>query len=208
MRIATKEYKVYRYNELSKEARERADKWYLETYHTTEDFSTMVRDTLDNVYKLENLDFQYSLSYCQGDGFNLYGRIEFLDILERIKDSLTESEIEYLKKADYIADFYKFDLLRNYKSSFCRIFEMDIYDYMIYCLEDVNDDLPWNDKEMFQVNKDILKKFDKLVKEYFENICGMFEKSGYDYFYKIDREEADPLLNDMEFLADGTVWND
>ena len=36
----------------------------------------------------------------------------------------------------------------------------------------------------------------------------MFEKSGYDYFYEIDREEADPLFNDMEFLADGTVWND
>ena len=97
MRIATKEYKVYRYNELSKEARERADKWYLETYHTTEDFSTMVRDTLDDIYELEDLDFQYSLNFCQGDGFNLYGKIEFLDILERIKDNLTESEIEYLK---------------------------------------------------------------------------------------------------------------
>lgn len=33
-----------------------------------------------------------------------------------------------------------------------------------------------------------------------------FEKNGYDYFYKIDKNEADPFLDDMEFLADGTVW--
>lgn len=98
MRIATKEYKVYKYNELSDEAMENVDKWYLETYHTTEDFSTMVRDTLDYVYKLEDLDFQYSLNHYQGDGFNLYGKIEFSDILERIKYNLTESEIEYLKR--------------------------------------------------------------------------------------------------------------
>lgn len=56
MRIATKEYKVYRYNELSKEAMENVDRWYLETYHTTEDFSTMVRDTLDYIYELEDLN--------------------------------------------------------------------------------------------------------------------------------------------------------
>lgn len=204
MRIATKEYKVYRYNELSKEAKENVDRWYLETYHTTEDFSMMVRDTLDDVYKLENLDFQYSLNCCQGDGFNLYGKIEFLDILERIKDKLEESEIEYLKKADDIADFYEFDLLENDRYSFCRAFEMDIYDYMIDCLEN---EIEENEID-FIINKDILKKFDKLAKEYFENICGMFEKSGYDYFYEIDREEADLLFNDMEFLADGTVWND
>lgn len=204
MRIATKEYKVYRYNELSKEAMENVDRWYLETYHTTEDFSTMVRDTLDDVYELEDLDFQYSLNFCQGDGFNLYGKIEFLDILERIKDNLTESEIEYLKKADDIADFYEFDLLRNDRSSFCRAFEMDIYDYMVDCLEN---EIEENEID-FIINKDILKKFDKLAKEYFENICGMFEKSGYNYFYEIDREEADPFLDDMEFLADGTVWND
>lgn len=75
---------------------------------------------------------------------------------------------------------------------------------MIDCLEN---EIEENEID-FIINKDILKKFDKLAKEYFENICGMFEKSGYDYFYEIDREEADPLFNDMEFLADGTVWND
>ena len=167
MRIATKEYKVYRYNELSKEAKENVNRWYLETYHTTEDFSMMVRDTLDDVYKLENLDFQYSLNCCQGDGFNLYGKIEFLDILERIKDKLEESEIEYLKKADDIADFYEFDLLENDRYSFCRAFEMDIYDYMIDCFEN---EIEENEID-FIINKDILKKFDKLAKEYFENIC-------------------------------------
>lgn len=204
MRIATKECKVYRYNELSKEVKEDVDRWYLETYHTTENFSMMVRDTLNDVYKLENLDFQYSLSCCQGDGFNLYGKIEFLDILERIKDKLEESEIEYLKKADDIADFYEFDLMENDRSSFCRAFEMDVYDYMVDCLEN---EIEENEID-FTINKDILKKFDKLVKEYFENICEMFERSGYDYFYEIDREEADPFLDDMEFLADGTVWED
>lgn len=203
MRIAKKEYKVYKYNELSDEAMENVDKWYLETYHTTEDFSTMVRDTLDYVYKLEDLDFQYSLNHYQGDGFNLYGKIEFSDILERIKDNLTESEIEYLKKADDIADFYEFDLLRNNNgSSFCRAFEMDIYDYMVSCLEN---EMEENEID-FIINKDILKKFDKLVKKYFTKICGTFEKNGYDYFYKIDKNEADPFLDDMEFLADGTVW--
>lgn len=208
MRTVTVEFKVYNYNELSKEAKEKADKWFLETYHTSECFSMLVRDTLNDIYNLENLEFEYSLNYCQGDGFNLYGEIEFSDILERVKDKLEESEIEYLKKADDIADFYAFELLQNHLSHFCRAFEMDVYDYMVGCLEDANDNLAWDDKETLPIHKDILKKFDKLVKEYFENICTTFARDGYDYFYKIDREEADPLFNGMEFLTDGTPYTE
>ena len=204
MRTVTVEFKVYNYNELSKEAKEKADKWFLETYHTSECFSMLVRDTLNDIYNLENLEFEYSLNYCQGDGFNLYGKIEFSDILERIKDKLEESEIEYLKKADDIADFYEFDLLENHLSHFCRADEMDVYEYMVDCLKD---ELEENDID-FTINKDILMKFDKLVKEYFGNICATFEKNGYDYFYKIDREEADQLFNDMEFLEDGTPYTE
>ena len=73
---------------------------------------------------------------------------------------------------------------------------------MVSCLEN---EMEENEID-FIINKDILKKFDKLVKKYFTKICGTFEKNGYDYFYKIDKNEADPFLDDMEFLADGTVW--
>ena len=78
--MRVKEIKVFKFEELSEEAKEVARNWYkgcmdndfyFETEHIKEDFQ----------YELEKLGYptnkiEFSLSYSQGDGVAFYGHID------------------------------------------------------------------------------------------------------------------------------------
>ena len=103
MRIATVDYEVYKYAELTEDAKEKVKTWYLEgqePFIFTED----CKMDLENLFGENDLDVQYSLGYCQGDGFNIYGKIYAESIfkclenhnggtqLAKFEDMLTEKE--------------------------------------------------------------------------------------------------------------------
>lgn len=44
-----------------------------------------------------NLDYQYSCSFCQGDGFNIYGRLNLVDVLDHMGEDVTEERRELLE---------------------------------------------------------------------------------------------------------------
>jgi hypothetical protein len=75
--MQVRSYKVYRFKELSKEAKEKAiEKWYeKEDYpFLKEDLKESCKALLEqHKIKYDNLDILYSLSYCQGDGFCFTG---------------------------------------------------------------------------------------------------------------------------------------
>jgi len=82
MRIDTVKYQVYKFNELSKEAKEKA----VQDYYEYEDFSFLQDDLTESCkslleqYKIKfnnDLQLSYSLSYCQGDGLNFTGNFEW-----------------------------------------------------------------------------------------------------------------------------------
>ena len=71
----TVEYNVYKFNELSNDAKENVKEWYLkgqEPFIFTDD----CKMDLYNLFGKNNLDVEYSLGYRQGDGFNIYGNID------------------------------------------------------------------------------------------------------------------------------------
>lgn len=76
-----KYYNVYRFKELSKEAKEKAiEKWYEhEDYHfLAEDLKESCKALLEQYkVKYEALELLYSLSYCQGDGLCFTGNFEY-----------------------------------------------------------------------------------------------------------------------------------
>jgi len=77
-----REYTVYKFNELSVEAKEKAiEKWYEQEdfFGLTDDLEESCKDLLTaNKVKLkEGLKIYYSLSYCQGDGLCFIGHFEY-----------------------------------------------------------------------------------------------------------------------------------
>jgi hypothetical protein len=85
MEIRTKEYKVYNFEELSEEAKEKVqDNFYdyhnRDSYFLEEELTDLIR--YDYPY-FENPEFRWSLSYSQGDGLSFNSDIEltkFLDV--------------------------------------------------------------------------------------------------------------------------------
>lgn len=90
MREITNIFNVYRYAELSQAAKEKVREWYLEgqsnlSYIFTEDCENRLAELFPN----SDLEVQYSLGYCQGDGFNIYGEIRLDELLEKIAGKFT-----------------------------------------------------------------------------------------------------------------------
>lgn len=95
-----REFNVYKFDELSQAAKEKVRDWYLEgqsdlSYIFTEDCENRLAELFPN----SDLKVQYSLSYCQGDGFNIYGEIQLDELLEKIAEKFTEKELKFFKWA-------------------------------------------------------------------------------------------------------------
>lgn len=208
MRTVTVEYKIYKYNELNEKAKEKAKQWYLEgqeAYIFTDD----CKMDLDNLFGKNDLDVQYSLSYCQGDGFNIYGKISAKEIFnclekhnggtqfEKFEDMLTDKE----KKAIlcYANECGKIEIPMNRRYCYSLADYIDIADDWESCLvyADYRD-----------INVNALKKFEKLVKGMFRTLCKTYEEWGYNYFYEITDEDMEELCesNGYEFMEDGTIY--
>lgn len=209
MRTATVEYKVYKYEELSDKAKAKAKEWYLEgrePFMFTED----CEQDLENLFGNNDLKVQYSLGYCQGDGFNIYGKIGAENIfkclenhnggvqLERFENVLTEKEKKTI--LHYAGECGRIELPINNRYCYCVAGHTDIADDWEYQLE--------NYSGYSNINKEVLEKFESMVHGIFEELCRSYEEQGYDYFYEIDEEDLEEMceVNGYEFLEDGTIF--
>lgn len=209
MKTITVEYNVYKYNELSEEAKESVKRWYLdgqEPFIFTED----CKMDLYNLFGKNNLDVQYSLSSCQGDGFNIYGRINAESIfdclekhnggtqLERFEDMLTDKEKKII--LTYAEECGEIELPMNNRYCYSLADYIDIVEDWIWKLENYSD--------YTNINEEVLRKFEKLVRGIFAELCRTYEKWGYDYFYEISEEDLEEACeaNEWEFLEDGSIF--
>lgn len=209
MRTETIEYNVYRYNELSDEAKEKVKQWYLDGQYP-EYFTNTCEEDLYNLFGENDLKVEYSLGYCQGDGFNIYGKINARNIfeclekhnggtqLEQFENMLTEKEKRTI--LNYANECGEIELPHNGRYCYCMVNQTDIaneWEYQLYNYSMYRD-----------INTEVLKKFELMVHGIFECLCKDYEKNGYAYFYEIDDEDLEELCeaNDYEFLEDGTVF--
>lgn len=209
MRTAMVEYNVYRFNELSAEAKEKVKQWYLdgrESYIFTDD----VKEDLCCLFGKNDLDVQYSLSYCQGDGLNIYGEVDaksIIDCLENHNGGTQLAEFE-----NVLTEKEKKTIL-NYASQ-CGKIKLPYNNHYCYCIADrINLAEEWEyDLENYShyknIDFDLLNKFEKLVVNIFLELCGSYEQQGYKYFYEISDEELEEACeaNDYEFLANGKIF--
>lgn len=209
MRIECVEYKVYKYNELSDEAKEKVKEWYLEgqePYIFTDD----CEEDLYNLFGENELKVQYSLGYCQGDGFNIYGELNAAQIFKCLENHNGGTQLE--KFENVLTDKEKRTIL-NYADQCGRIkLPMnDRYCYSLIDYVDIKDSWEY-DLEVYSAYKNIkvevLEKFEELVKDIFRTLCKSYEKQGYEFFYEISEEDLEEVCeaNGYEFLENGKLF--
>ena len=211
MRIITKEYKVYKFNELTDEAKEKVKEWYLDgqcdlSYIFTED----LKEDLHCLFGKNDLDVQYSLGYCQGDGLNIYGKINAENILNCLEKHNGGTQLE--KFENVLTDKEKRTILKYAEE--CGKIELPCNNRYCYCLADyiefAND---WEyDLENYSyfrnINRKVLEKFETLVQDIFAELCNSYEQMGYSFFYEVDMEDLEDTCeaNEWEFLEDGKLF--
>lgn len=209
MRTATVSYDVYKYNELSDKAKEKVKQWYLEgrnEYIFTED----CEEDLHNLFGENDLKVQYSLGYCQGDGFNIYGKINAISILNCLEKHNGGTQLEEFENVLTIKE--KATILHYAEE--CGDIELPMNNRYCYCIArytDIADDWKYqleNYSGYKNINKEVLEKFESMVHGIFEKLCASYEEQGYNYFYEISEEDLDEMCeaNGYEFLEDGTVF--
>lgn len=192
MKIITKEYKVYTFNELAEEAKERA----INDYYKHEDYPFLEDDIMVELKQIDqffsDIKLQYSLSYCQGDGLSFSGEFNLEEFLKKgYSKKLKSSQIAAL--CDYIYRVFSEGNTGNY----CYASKSDVdceYNY-----NDENDILE-------QLWQDVLGE----IQEYYYNLCKQLEKYGYSILeYRMDFNEFDEFCEDNEynFFENGEMAN-
>lgn len=203
MRKETKTYNVYKYDELSKEVQERLLEAYMQ-----EEFELYCEYTLqdDMIYEASMLlqeyfkgakfrDTYYDLDYSQGNGSVILFDIDLLDLNKKY-NVLNEEEIKELENYSLLP--IKVVHSNNY---YCheRSFSIcDNNDYNIYDLEDI---------------EGMHERLDTLTDLFYDDIVCMNEKLTKRGYKMIENEEyfkenALNTLNELEFLEDGSVFNE
>lgn len=202
MRTITITKNVYKYDELNAKAQERVRKWYLAQCRTPELFSEMLDGDLEMIFGKNDLDVEYSLNRCQGDGLNVYGTIRANAIIKcldnhnggtmfnEFEDVLTEDEKQFILGLMYNT----IEIPANGGNMYCMAHRI--------CLRN------WEYENDWSSSHPVVCKFEQLVINMFYKLCKMYEDWGYDYFYDVDddalSEECE--ANGWEFTEDGELY--
>ena len=201
-RIVTKSYDVFTYDELSDEAKAKVKDMFLQWRGEDSDiFTDGCEEALNELFPNSDLKVQYSLAYCQGDGFNTYGKLDVNDLLnvDLSKYPLNGSNIKPLSDKDAIksavdkAEISTIDLENN-----CRY---------CYSLADHIEIVPDYDEDLTDEEVDCLNELENFARSVMGRINSQFEESGYDYFYEMDEDEVREMAdaNEYEFTEDGKL---
>lgn len=196
MRIETITKKIYTFKELSAEAQEKIKEWYLNDDYRVDNLLDTFNEDLYNIFGVNNLKVQFSLSYCQGDGVNIYGIISVEQFLNAFPEKFSDEEKATL--LEYAGYNENIELPMNRRYCFPLIDKIDIADRFTDLLEYYGID----------ANYELLRDFENYVKKVFTKLCNDMENIGYDYLYEMEKDELQETCeaNDWEFLEDGTFW--
>lgn len=211
MRTIITETNICKYNELNADAQAKVEQWYLDNFREPDIFSSMVDEDLEIIFGKNDLDVEYSLGYCQGDGLNIYGDIPVNQILDAAEKN--DNGITLLDDFNKMVGEHDKKTVRAYSEAYgmvCVPCNNTIYSY---CVADQIDyasecetELEYDGCE--NINTDALENFNKALVFLFTELCKMYEEWGYDYFYNVEEDylEDECNGNGWEFYEDGTLY--
>lgn len=210
MDIITREYKVYNYSELSENAKEKAKRWYLDDDFRPQEFTEIYEQDLRNIFPDSDLKLQYSLNYCQGDGLNIYGKLNVNNILNLPKSGFCGNEFDDMK--DYFTE-KEIKTIQRYTRECGENIKLPMNNHYNYCCVDRIDLAEEWENDLWyanykNVNKTLLQKFEQYVIKMIERLCADYEKYGYDFFYNVDDDTMEETCeaNEWKFLEDGSFF--
>ena len=200
MKKVTKVFEVYRYEELSAPAKDKAIRYFTEHLVDRDTFTDICECKLADLFPNSTLDVEYQLSHCHGGYFNFYGDIDLNDILNRVISKLTEKQtrlfrhiIKSWKDTHTISPLKGFHNLNTAYN--CHIFGGVIDDMERYGYRDIPE-------------KDIAA-IEDIASELLGNISYSLMDDGYNYFYPDETEIAEYYSDsDYYFTSDGTPYFD
>lgn len=215
MKTITKTYNVYTYNELSDIAKEKVEQDYLDDPVRNDLFYEDCMETIHSLFPQSDLKVQYSLGYCQGDGFNIYGTLDVFNIIKmmRNKEKLPISLLNEIEKDIDTFTNEELDMISQYYNYYCNSIEIPHNFRYCYSQADyINFADDWVEElenSEIEYNYDLIIKFEDFVREFFSELNNMFEKDGYEFLYNVSEEEIENWCeaNEYMFLEDGTIFN-
>ena len=208
MRTVTETYEIYKFEELDEKAKDEVKRWYLDDDCRPQIFLDGIMCHLSSLFgSCHDMKVQFDLGYCQGDGLNIYGSVSAYDVIRYIKehrtDVLTEEEMNTILK--YAEDTDGIELPYNHHYSYCRAgnirFAGEWIEQLEYAIEEEY-------AAVDSIDKELIFKFENIVRKIFFDICKEYEKSGYEFFYEVSDEELQEVceLNGWEFYKDGEFY--
>lgn len=216
MRKIEKIINVYKFDELSESAREKAltDRMEIEKNIycyccLKSDMEEKAKELLDKYFKgaiFNNV--YYSLGYCQGDG----AMIEFsigIEDFNKYYHVFNDEEMKFLLENDIIE---KIEVIHSGRYYHKYAFDIDISynnSYWEYGYGDIKDDYNISESDFDNMDEK-LRKATERDSAFYNDIVAMnteFENFGYsciDYYNTEDSVLS--LINEDEFLEDGSVY--
>ena len=199
-------YDVFTYDELSDQAKETAREKVRDSIlqwrgDDSDVFTDSCGTTLNELFPNSDLNVQYSLSYCQGDGLNTSGKLKVDDLLnvDLTAYPLNGSGIKPLEDKEAIkatcekADVTSIDLPENRR--YC------------YSMADRIEVVPYYDVDLTDEETALLSELEKFAQDVMGRINSQLEHDGYDWFYEVtDEDIADEIeIREYEFTEDGEI---
>lgn len=211
MRTITTTHNIYQYHELSDDAKQKVKDWYLNDPIRCNFFEDDVMHNLGALFNNEhhNMSVQFSLGYCQGDGVNIYGSVSAWEIVDFLKNNkwfanpLSDDEMKTILL--YAKDTDGIELPRNRHYCYCMADHIEFTD-------EWKEQLEWAIKEGYaaidSIDAELINKFNDVIVDIFDCLCGQYETCGYGFFYEINDDEMQELCeaNEWEFYEDGTLF--
>lgn len=197
MKEITRIVKVYDFNELSDKAKENARMKYREHFRETEMFSDMCNDKIKQDFPHSDLKVEYSLSYCQGDGLNIYGTFAVSDIIHFIKEKHEDYSELFNKQEKRFIDYLEKQNIEitsrgNNHYSYYTDKAEDVKYYIELEMEgNYYRDIPYN----------TIQCIANMFNDCFRKYCKEMEDDGYNYFYEVEDEEILEMWEMNEYLG-------
>lgn len=183
MKTITIEKNIYDFNELSETAKENARRLYLEFFHENYMFSDMLKEDIAYTFEKSDMNAEYSLSSCQGDGLNVYGNLDIRDAVKIYEIRAKAENLEITKKE------YRFlEWLKKQTDIIIKLDANGRYTYFTDKTEDIIYYITFDMENNYYrgIPYDFIEKFAKVVNEYLEIYCKKWEETGYEFFYSTE----------------------